>query len=75
MRFQMIGLSGDSLSRMIDCVDMIASVTPEKVFILGGINSLTDSNSEIMIEQYRELIEAMRVVCRRRSFIFNLFFR
>lgn len=57
-----LGLSGDSISDMIDRVDMIESVTPEKVFILGGINSLTDSNSEIMIGQYRKLIETVRKV-------------
>lgn len=54
-----LGLSGDSLSGMIARMVMIASVTPEKVFILGGINSLTDENGEVCIEQYRELIEAV----------------
>ena len=55
-----LGRSGDSLSGMINRVDMIASVTPEKVFVLGGINSLTDKNSEECIAQYRELIETVK---------------
>lgn len=35
---------------------MIASVKPEKVFIIGGINSLTDNNSVEILKQYQEML-------------------
>ncbi len=52
-----LGLSGDSIRGMTSRVDMIASVKPEKVFILGGINSLTDRNSADVFEQYQNMLE------------------
>lgn len=52
-----LGISGDSIRGMTNRVDMVASVTPEKVFLLGGINSLTDRNCGDIIEQYRALLE------------------
>ncbi len=52
-----LGISGDSIRGMTCRVDMIASVRPEKVFILGGINSLTDHNSKEILKQYKNMLE------------------
>ena len=52
-----LGISGDSIRGMENRVDMIASVRPEKVFILGGINSLTDHNSKEILKQYKNMLE------------------
>ncbi len=52
-----LGISGDSIRDMTSRVDMIASVKPEKVFILGGINSLTDHNSTEIFKQYKNMLE------------------
>lgn len=55
-----LGLSGDSIRGMASRVDMIASVKPEKVFILGGINSLTDHNSTEILKQYKDMLKKVQ---------------
>ena len=55
-----LGISGDSIRGMTNRVDMIASVKPEKVFILGGINSLTDHNSTEILKQYKDMLEKVQ---------------
>lgn len=42
-----LGRSGASVIGMTNRVDMIASVKPEKVFLIGEINSLTDKKVAI----------------------------
>lgn len=59
VRIVNLGLSGDSVSGMTSRVDMIASVKAEKVFILGGINSLKGSNSAEILEQYQNMLESV----------------
>lgn len=41
---------------MMGRVEMLAAVKPEKVFICGGINSLTDRNMSVVVEQYKNLL-------------------
>lgn len=60
VRIVNLGISGDTIRGMTSRVNMIESVNPEKVFILGGINSLTDSNSDEILKQYKQMIEAIR---------------
>lgn len=47
---------GDSILGMKSRVEMLNSVSPEKVFILVGINSLTDSNLDRCTGWYDSLI-------------------
>ena len=54
-----LGYSGDTLEGMIDRVDGVASVEPEQVFVMGGINDLTDKNIEECILMYEELLDEM----------------
>ena len=54
-----LGLYGDTLTGMIDRVPGVASVKPEKVFLLGGINGLTDRNVDICAETYEALLEEL----------------
>ena len=57
-----LGVSGDSLTGMRNRVEMLASVKPEKVFIMGGINSLSDKNSEKIFQQYEALIDEIQAM-------------
>lgn len=54
-----LGLDGEPVIKMADRVDMIASVSPSKVFIMGGINSLKDYDAEQCIQDYEELLSAV----------------
>lgn len=51
-----MGIPGDSLFEMLNRVEMIDLVNLEKVFVLGGINSLTDRNSTVCLTWYENMI-------------------
>lgn len=53
------GYPGDTLVGMIDRVSGVAAVSPEKVFVLGGINGLTDVNIDNCISTYSDLIDEL----------------
>lgn len=53
------GLPGDSLIGMIQRTEMIKNVKPEKVFIMGGINSIRNGN-DVTLSQYRELLQTIQ---------------
>lgn len=54
-----LGHGGDSLSGMINRISMIQSVNPEKVFLLGGINGLTDLNLDNCVSKYAQLLDLL----------------
>lgn len=39
--------------------EMLTAVTPEKIFIMGGINSLTDKNSDSAFQDYKNMLNAV----------------
>lgn len=56
-----LGYPGNNLKGMLLCVDQISSMTPEKVFIMGGTNSLWYSKEEFECS-YDALITTIRNV-------------
>lgn len=55
-----LGSSGDTLSAMLRRVSMVEVVNPQKIFFLGGINGLTNMNIKKCVEQYSELMDALK---------------
>ena len=55
-----LGYYGDTLSGMIQRVPGAAALNPEKVFVLGGINGLTDRNIDTGISTYDWLLEELQ---------------
>ncbi len=55
-----LGFSGDTILGMTDRVSTVCSLHPEKVFIMGGINSLSDYNKDRILEQYTRLLDKFR---------------
>lgn len=70
-----LGLSGDTLDGMKKRVSMIESVKPEKIFIMGGINSLLDNNVDMTVKSYSELLDMIRESFPRRRYMSRAFFR
>lgn len=54
-----LGYYGDTLAGMIQRVPGAAALSPETVFIMGGINGLTDQNVDVSIQVYRELLDEL----------------
>lgn len=55
-----LGNSGDSLNDMCSRTDMIQSVKPNKIFILGGVNNLKFTSEKDFILQYDKLVKKVR---------------
>ena len=64
-----MGVSGDSLQDMISRLEMIASVKPEKVFVLGGINSLREDNFSESIHEYTVMMDVIDQVTDAEVYI------
>ncbi len=54
-----LGIGSDTLQGMDSRVSMISTVSPRKVFLLGGINSLKDDNVEESCKEYEQLLSDM----------------
>ena len=54
-----LGCSGDSIADMMERVQMIKAVSPKQVFLLCGINGLSDSNVSKCIISYDKLLNAI----------------
>ena len=55
-----LGYGGDSLLGMQKRVHMVQTVTPEKIFLMGGINSLRDNAIETTFQSYVELLDMLQ---------------
>ena len=55
-----LGYSGDTLSGMINRISMAKAMNPEQLFILGGINGLTNKNVFKCAELYAKLLDKMQ---------------
>ena len=54
-----LGVNGDTLQGINVRVGMIRAVKPEKVFLLGGINSLRDARFDAALREYEQLVNHM----------------
>lgn len=55
-----LGIPGDTIIGMTSRVGMLKALSPEKIFVMGGINSLTDYNSDKVLAQYKVLIMLLK---------------
>ncbi len=55
-----LGYGGDDIVGMTQRVSMLKNTSPEKVFIMVGINSLTNMNSDVCLETYSTLLTSVK---------------
>ena len=55
-----LGYSGDSLTGMQNRIGMLSAVSPEKTFIMGGINGLQGRPINLSIEEYESLLTCIQ---------------
>ena len=58
-----LGVYGDTLGDLLRRAPEVREQRPKKIFLLGGINSLQDDRLEACVDQYRELLAALREAC------------
>lgn len=54
-----LGYSGDTLAGMVERVSMVKALFPKQVFLLGGINGLTNTNVDRCARKYAELLDKL----------------
>ena len=57
-----LGFGGDVLKGMYVRAPIMESLTPEKVFVMGGINNLTNENVDQSVKEYSDLIEKIQEI-------------
>lgn len=55
-----LGYGGDTIVGVTQRVSMLKNTTPEKIFLLVGINGLTNFNGDISLESYSNLLSAIK---------------
>ena len=55
-----LGCSGDTLLSILQRCGIITHLTPEKIFLEGGVNSLDDLTPEKLAAQYEQLLQTVR---------------
>lgn len=55
-----LGLAGDTIFGIQKRVPMVGYVSPKKVFLLIGINSLRENNFEICLKDYHDLLDMLK---------------
>ena len=63
LRVVNLGVYGDRLEDLLRRVPQVQAEAPARIFLLGGINSLQDDRLEACVDQYRELLAALREAC------------
>ena len=68
-----LGSSGDTLSGMIGRISAVQALSPRKVFLMGGINGLTDRNVACCLSVYEDLVlELGKALPAARLYIHSL---
>lgn len=55
-----LGYPGDTLIGMKQRIPAIIALSPKKVFVLGGINGLTDANIDMALNEYCDLLKELK---------------
>ncbi|MBO5569413.1 MAG: hypothetical protein J6A79_10850 [Clostridia bacterium] len=55
-----LGVPGNALDDMDERIDMLYSVKPEKVFIMGGINGITTVSIDPYVVRYQKIIDEIQ---------------
>ena len=54
-----LSVPGDALLDMYNRLDMVASVKPEKVFIMGGVNGIRDGVTDVYLKRYALILDEL----------------
>ena len=63
LRIVNLGVYGDTIGDLLRRVPEVQAEKPAKIFLLGGINSLSPDNVEQCLREYAELLDALRAAC------------
>lgn len=64
-----LGVYGDTLDDLLRRVPAVKARNPARIFLLGGINSLTGGNTSVCLSKYRALVAGLREACPRAELI------
>ena len=64
-----LGVYGDTIGDLRRRVPELKAENPERIFLLGGINSLRPDNVEDCLDQYARLLDELHGACPRAEII------
>lgn len=67
-----LGLGTDTIVGMTERSGMLSLVSPEKVFLLGGINSLRDNTFDNSVAEYDMLLATVSESCSAQVFVISV---
>lgn len=67
-----LGLGSDTIAGMTERVSMIAAVSPETVFVMGGINSLRDDTLDRSVKEYDALMSRIADSCPASVYVVSV---
>lgn len=66
-----LGIGFDTINNLVNRVSMISSVSPSKVFVMCGINSLRDNTLNKSIREYDNLLHKIKSECNADVYIIS----
>ena len=67
-----LGVPGDTLQGMNERAYLLEMVKPEKVFILGGINSLRNDNYDSTLNEYKQMVNTVCEIIHADIFLLSI---
>lgn len=64
-----LGLRGDTIQGMIDRVEQVRLLEPKKVFLMGGINDVSNVTADEFEERYNRLLDSIILVLPEATII------
>ncbi len=64
-----LGVYGDTIEDLLRRVPEVRAEHPNRIFVLGGINSLTPDNAAECLNRYAGLLDALRKACPEAELI------
>lgn len=69
LRVVNLGVYGDTLGDLRRRVPEVKAENPARIFLLGGINSLSPDGVAECLDQYRDLVEALASACPKAELV------
>ena len=67
-----LGLNGDTLAGMAARADMLSAVSPDRLFVMGGINSLRPHTLERSVREYEILLSRIASACSAETYVLSV---
>ena len=69
-----LGLRGDTISRMTDRLEQVRALEPKEVYLMAGINDVSNLSAEVFARSYMELLVSLKTSLPNTELILQLLY-